>query len=116
MPDTLAIIGLIAETIPKFINNTRCKIFRYKDFKSERMGKLAFTFKSDLWFASSVFKKYLPEVISRIPKLLSYQHIFSMEIEKQNKFYFLDVPFSIYRKTFFNGVYSNFESYFTFFL
>ena len=32
-----------------------------------------------------------------------------METEKQNKFYFLDVPISIYGKTFFNGVYSNFQ-------
>ena len=44
--DTLAIIEFIVETILKFINNSRHKIFGYRVFKSERIGNLVWHLKT----------------------------------------------------------------------
>ena len=35
-------IGLVAGTTLKFINNTRCKVFAHRDFVLERIGKIGF--------------------------------------------------------------------------
>ena len=45
--DTLATMGLIAEITLTFINISRYKIFGYKVFKWETIGKLGLTSKSN---------------------------------------------------------------------
>ena len=48
MSDTLTIIGPIAETTLKFINMNRYKVFGYRAFVTEKIGKPCVTITNNL--------------------------------------------------------------------
>ena len=52
MSDTFAMIVLIADTTQKLTNKTRYKIFGYRVFAPERIGKLYLKFKNNFYFAT----------------------------------------------------------------
>ena len=117
MSDTLAIIGLIAEATLKFINNSRYKIFGYRVFKSERIGKLGLTFK-----LISSLQQFKTPLIACYNLVLVCKDITPKygRTSSKRKFSFLDIEVireqgkfstTIYRKPTFSGVYSNFERF-----